>query len=97
MDLVRHYYAAKDMTAPAFRIEYIYAYSNGPNAMRGFLVSTAAFRALNETPQYPGVFLSDSIRDLLAKNSEIALDYVNALIALHKNDAIDVRRGSDCE
>ena len=96
MDLVRHYYAIESMTAPAFRLEYIYTYTHEPNTMRSFLISTTAFRALCETPQVAGVFISDSVRTVLAQNSEIALDFVEALVTLSKNGLPDARRGADC-
>lgn len=51
MDLVRHYYREQNMTAPSYRLEYIYAYTHGANHMRTFLVSTAAFRAMEEQPK----------------------------------------------
>nr|POE54332.1 succinate dehydrogenase assembly factor 2, mitochondrial [Quercus suber] len=48
MDLVRNYYATEHISASPYRLEYIYTYTSGPNPMRRFLVSTAAFRALAE-------------------------------------------------
>lgn len=46
MDLVRGYYRRENMTAPAFRLEYVYANTDGSCFMREFLVGTAAYRAL---------------------------------------------------
>lgn len=39
------------MTAPAMRIEYVYAFTKGDNPMRRFMISTAAYRALIEAPK----------------------------------------------
>lgn len=96
MDLVRHYYASENMTAPAFRVEYIYSYTHEPNAMRKFLVSTAAYRSLCEVPKTPGVFLPEPLRALIASNSDVAVDFANAAIALGKNGLQDVRKGAKC-
>lgn len=51
LDLIRHYYASQNMTAPAYRLEYIYQMTHGDNAMRRFMINTAAFRALEEAPR----------------------------------------------
>lgn len=98
MDLVRHYYADQNMTAPAYRLEYIYKYTHGPNLMREFMISTAAFRALEEAPRSaemvqaspmlhqtfyaPGSYLSESLRGVLEKNPEMATDFIQVSISL---------------
>jgi hypothetical protein len=111
MDLVRHYYAEQNMTAPAYRLEYTYHYTQGPNHMRHFLVSTAAFRCLEEAPHpdlaaanpmlhktfyAPGSNVSDSIKAVLAKNPEMAIDFIEELVRLKRNGELDARHGPDC-
>ena len=109
MDLVRHYYAEQSMTAPAYRLEYIYTYTHSPNPMRKFLVSTAAYRALEEAPRItsthpmaqeafhaPGSHISESIKHVLIKNPEMATDFVEELIKLHRDGEHDARHGVDC-
>jgi hypothetical protein len=111
MDLVRHYYAHQNMTAPAYRLEYIYHYTQGPNHMRHFLVSTAAFRCLEEAPHpdlavanpmlhktfyAPGSNVSDSIKAVLAKNPETAIDFIEELVRLKRTEH-DPRHGPDCD
>lgn len=96
MDLTRTYYRTDKLTAPAFRLEYIYNAIPEPNAMRVFLIQTAAFRALCEQPDEEGRVLSDSIRSALVKNNEMAVEFAEAVIELSKNDTADPRHGSDC-
>lgn len=96
MDLTRTYYRTEKMTAPAFRLDYIYSATQEPNAMRVFLLQTAAFRALCEQPDDSGRLISDSIRGVLAKNSDMAIEFAEALIELSKNDLADPRHGPDC-
>lgn len=48
LDLVKAYYRTANMTAPAARLEYIYHATEGPNLMRRFLVTTAAYRLICE-------------------------------------------------
>ena len=106
MDLVRYYYSDQNMTAPAYRLEYIYTYTHQANAMRTFLVSTAAFRALEEAPRNevtaenpmltPGAYLSGSIKDVLAKNPEMAVDFIEEVIKIHRDGELDARHGPDC-
>jgi hypothetical protein len=97
MDLTRDYYRVEKMTAPAFRLEYIYTYTHHPNAMRSFLIQTAAYRALCEQQTESDGLISDSIRDVLSKNNEMALDFAEAAIGLAKNNLADPRRGPACE
>ena len=106
MDLVRHYYREQNLTAPGYRLEYIYTYTHSSNYMRTFLVSTAAFRALEEQsklelasalPQmHQASHLSASIREVLAKNPAMAVDFVEELITLHRNGDHDARFGPNC-
>ncbi|KAK3117760.1 hypothetical protein LTR53_000570 [Teratosphaeriaceae sp. CCFEE 6253] len=42
MDLFRSYYHSADMTAPPYRLQYIYACTTSDNPMRAFLVASAA-------------------------------------------------------
>lgn len=94
MDLIRHYYARERMTAPAFRLEYIYTYA-GPCLMRDFLVATAAWRSLSENPTAQDAHVTDSMRGVFIKMPEIAVDYADALIQLHRA-GLDPRKGVDC-
>lgn len=112
LDLVRHYYASQNMTAPAYRLEYIYRYTHGDNMMRRFMIDTAAFRAIEEAPRQeitaqnpmlhktfyaPGSHVSESIKSVIAKNPEIAVDFVETLVRLHCNNDKDARHGLDCD
>ncbi|GAM82668.1 hypothetical protein ANO11243_006500 [Dothideomycetidae sp. 11243] len=81
--------------APAFRIEYVYTFTPGPNAMRNFLITTAAYRSLCDTPPAPGQFVSDSMKTLVARGGDVAADFAEALVRLSKNGLVDVRKGSD--
>lgn len=96
MDLVRAYYRMHSMTAPAYRIEYIYSYTSVPNHMRNFLITTAAYRCLCEAPIAPGVHVSDSLKALLSKGGDVPVDFSEAVIKLSKNGIVDVRRNSNC-
>lgn len=96
MDVVRAYYRQNNMTAPSYRVEYIYTCTGVPNHMRNFLITTAAYRCLCETPIAPGVHVSDSMKTLLAKGGDMPVDFAEALIKLNKNGIVDVRRGSNC-
>ncbi|KAL1310704.1 hypothetical protein AAFC00_000962 [Neodothiora populina] len=97
MDLVRAYYRHESMTAPAFRLEYIYTMTQLPNAMRNFLTQTAAFRVLYESPLAPGVYLSPSIKGVISKSPDLAVDFAEALVKLSRNDINDPRRGDNCK
>ena len=94
---MRAYYKSEKMTAPAYRMEYIYSYTKGPNQMRRFLVASAAYRALCENPTQPQAYLSDSMRAMMLAQPEIAADFAEALIALHKSDLADPRKGPPCD
>jgi hypothetical protein len=96
MDQIRYYYRSEKLTAPAFRLEYIYTYTNEPNLMRSFLIDTTAFRSMCEQPSSPGVYMSNSIRDVLTKDSTMAIDFAEALVGLHKSGMHDPRHGVDC-
>lgn len=97
MDLVRAYYRHQSMTAPAFRIEYIYTMTTLPNHMRNFLGQTAAYRALCETPPAPGVYVSESIKGVVRKIPDLAVDFAEALVKLSRNDITDPRKGENCK
>ncbi|EKG10246.1 BTB/POZ-like protein [Macrophomina phaseolina MS6] len=92
MDQIRAYYRKSNMTAPAYRLEYVFENTSGPNHLRRFLVSTAAYRYLCEREPR----LSDSMRGVVAKGGELTVDFAEALAALHQNELMDVRRGPDC-
>lgn len=113
MDEIRTYYRTQSMTAPAYRLEYIYTYTPDSNKMREFLVSTAAYRALEDSHAPPnlhqaspmlhqtfyqqGSFVSESVKDLMRKNPEMAMDFIEAVVRLHRCGEHDPRAGADCE
>ncbi|KAK7542144.1 uncharacterized protein J3D65DRAFT_664565 [Phyllosticta citribraziliensis] len=129
VDLVRAYYRAGNMTAPAHRLEYLYdatatipatgtpgtvsggadappSYTtaavetlqasvnvkNNSNQMRRFLVATAAYRYLCEREPR----LSDAMRGVISRGGDLAVDFAEAMAALHQNQVSDARKGSDC-
>lgn len=96
MDLCRIYYRQNSMTAPAYRLEFIYTYTDVPNHMRNFLVTTAAYRCLCEAPAEPGMYMSHSIKTLLEKGGDFAVDFAQALVKLGRNGIEDVRKGDPC-
>ena len=67
-----------------------------PNLMRNFLVQTAAYRALCESPPAKGVYLSESIKGVVRKSADLAIDFPEALIKLSRNDVTDPRKGDTC-
>jgi len=91
MVLIRDYYHTEKMTAPAFRLDYVYSNLAEPCLMRTFLVSTAAYRALDEPNG-----ISDSMKGVLKQGGDISVDYATALLNLAKNDRVDVRKGDPC-
>lgn len=94
MDHVRAYYRAHGMTAPAYRLEYVFGRTAParPNQLRRFLVYTAAYRYLCEREPK----LSDAMRGVLGKGGDLAVEFAEALAVLHQNELVDVRRGPDC-
>ncbi|KAK8255536.1 hypothetical protein HDK77DRAFT_37178 [Phyllosticta capitalensis] len=114
LDLVRAYYRAGNMTAPAHRLEYLYdatatdaaasststaesaqsgvGANNHSNMMRRFLVQTAAYRYLCEREPR----LSDAMRGVISRGGDLAVDFAEAMAALHQNQVGDVRKGPDC-
>lgn len=44
----------------------------------------------------PGTYVSESLKGVIAKNPEIACDFVEALVKFHRNDK-DPRHGLDCD
>ena len=83
------------MTAPAYRLEYIYTLTATPNVMRDFLVSTAAFRCLCGEAPAPGQYLSDSVLALFRRGGDLAADLGSALVRNARDGLVDARRGSD--
>lgn len=94
MDLIREYYAQDDMTAPPFRLEYIYQNTTENCSMREFLVASAAFRSFVEAEN--GKDLSDSMRGVLYKQGDLGPDFAQALLDLIKSDRTDPRKGDYC-
>lgn len=95
MDLIRRYYAVNNLTAATHRLEFIYSRTpttHPPNALRAFLTSTAAFRALvqGEEEGFP-----DDMCVALARDHALMLEFVTALITLHRDEK-DARHGLDC-
>lgn len=91
MDLVRTYYATHSLTAPPYRLEYIYKSLPDSNPMRAFVLSSAAWRAVHEPP------LSESMKALLAKNGALAADFVEAILKHAQDPVYDVRATEACE
>jgi hypothetical protein len=77
---VKVYYRVYKMTASPFRLEYIYAATEGPNQMREFLVGTATERVVCEGR------LSSVMKEVLAKRGDFAVDFVQALLQCARND-----------
>jgi len=92
MDVVRAYYRTANMTAPAYRLDYIYDNTDGPCQMRRFLVTTAAYRVLCERDPK----MSESMKGVVAKGGDRAVDFAEALVRLHSDGLVDVRRSVDC-
>lgn len=64
--------------------------------MRNFLTTTAAYRLLCEAPSDPDNFLTDSMKGVIKKSNDFAVDFAEALIKLSKNGLVDVRKGPSC-
>ena len=106
VDFVRHYYRVEAMTAPPFRLEYVYSNTSGPNKMREFLVATAAFRvvsrgyAADDNNLTGDAFLTsginDSLKDVLRGGGDLAIDFIVKLVDLVHRDMEDPRGGDDC-
>lgn len=94
--MVRKYYRINNMTAPAARIEFMYANTKSPNFMRALMVYTAAWRALYEAPIAKGVYLSDSMQNVVSSGGVQAVDFAEALVRLSRADAGDPRKGANC-
>jgi len=91
MDTFRHYYAAENMTATPYRLEYIYAYTHEPEClMRRFLVETAALRCTAEES------VSEALRGVLVGKEVLQMDFMNALIRVGREDYEDGRHGAAC-
>lgn len=90
MDMVRMYYRTENMTAPPYRLEYLYANTDRACMMRKFLVGTAAYRAICEGT------MSQSIKEIVSGGGEVSVDMAMAIIDCHKNGLVDYRRGLDC-
>jgi BTB/POZ domain len=90
IDLVRFYYRSANMTAPPYRLDYIYEQTSAPNNMRTFLVSTAAYRVLCEGT------VSEAMKSVVRKGGDLAIDFAELLVKLHADGLTDARRGSDC-
>jgi len=91
MDLIRNYYIKLGLTSPPYRLEYVYAHTIGPDLMRDFLISSAAWRAVNEPP------LSDSMKEVIFKGSDLAVDFAEALVKHARDPYLDVRQLKKCE
>ncbi|KAK5114572.1 hypothetical protein LTR85_010149 [Meristemomyces frigidus] len=89
MDLLRAHYGAENLTAPPYRLEYIYTLANA-SPMQGFLLATAAQRCKYSKDQ-PAV--SDTLFGVLQPRADLMRDFLEYVI--HADD-IDVRYGSNC-
>ncbi|KAB8342947.1 hypothetical protein FH972_022543 [Carpinus fangiana] len=96
MDLIRAYYRREDMSAPGWRLDYIYANTDGPNLMRAFLVYTAVARAIRQTSSGQATGISNSIQKCLKAGGDLAADYAAALVTLAVQPGMDVRIGNSC-
>ncbi|KAK1068975.1 hypothetical protein LTR74_005238 [Friedmanniomyces endolithicus] len=94
IDLIRAYYAAGDLTAPPFRLQYMYTFAPTPNPLRKFLVATAAWRTLYGGEADGG--LSDSMKEVLGGDKTLAVDFMQELVVLGKDASKDPRKGSRC-
>lgn len=77
------------MTAPPFRLVFIYQNTDDDCAMRQFMVSTAAFRVLRQGS------LSGVMKDLVGSGGQLAIDLAEALANMHRDGLPDPRRGPD--
>jgi len=91
MDLVRAYYRSEDMTAPPFRLKFIYSNTKEQCPMRQFLVYTAAYRVLRKGR------LSQVMKDLVEDGGQLAIDLMNAAVVMHAEGVPDPRQGHDCQ
>ena len=73
---MKKFYTEDGMTAPPYRLEYIYKYTDPavPDPMREFLVQSAAARLLADGR------LSGSMRDLIAKGGQLSVDLILAIL-----------------
>jgi hypothetical protein len=90
LDLVRAYYRSRNLTAPAYRLDFVYEHTQGACALRRFLVGTAAYRVLAEQ----GV--GGAMRGLVYGGGELAVDLVEAVVRVCVDGMGDVRTGPDC-
>jgi hypothetical protein len=90
MDLIRKYYRQQDMTAPPFRLAFAFKNTDGPCALRNFLVATAAYRILRQGS------LSQVMNDLMEGGGELAASLMEATLRLHTEGVWDPRTGTDC-
>ncbi|KAI9653914.1 MAG: hypothetical protein M1831_005599 [Alyxoria varia] len=97
IDLVRAYYRGQNMTAPAFRIEYVYSHVDGRQGikLRKFLVGTAVYRAIVEAAGSAKTWtLNDPMRKVVAGGGDLAADFAEAAVKLAGGEEgpVDVRR-----
>lgn len=90
IDQVRKYYRARDMTAPPFRLDFIFKNTTGPCSMRTFLIATAAYRLLKEG------HLSQVMTDLVQAGGELPSCLMEMILRLNKGGIWDPRSGPDC-
>ncbi|TKA83960.1 hypothetical protein B0A55_00231 [Friedmanniomyces simplex] len=94
IDLIRAYYATGNLTAPPYRLQYIYTYTPTANPLRKFLVATAAWRALYGGEAGGGI--SDAMKEVLGADRALAGDFMQALVVLGRDAGKDPRRGGRC-
>jgi hypothetical protein len=90
MDLVRHYYRTANITAPPYRLDFVYENTRGPCAMRRFLIDTAAYRVLVEGR------LSEVMRQMVRAGGDVSEDLLSEVLRYHVEGLVDVRQGPDC-
>ncbi|WPH01459.1 Hypothetical protein R9X50_00430500 [Acrodontium crateriforme] len=105
MDLTRDFYRDKNLSASPHRLEYIYRNVPSSDAMRRFLVATAAYRLLveksgehNNTGQVAASVASSSaaIEATVDRDPFLADDLQRALVHLSREGLPDPRRGLHC-
>jgi hypothetical protein len=90
VDLIREYYRNNNMTAPPFRLVFIYQHTVGDNALRRFLVASAAYRVLKKGD------VSNIMQDIISTGGQLAVDLVKRMVKMHSTGIIDPREGSNC-
>ncbi|RMZ17467.1 hypothetical protein D0862_00797 [Hortaea werneckii] len=108
IDLIRTHYHSADLTAPPYRLEYITRYAPG-SLMQRFLFSTAAYRCLSSSSSVsnspanspsaapsPDPAISEAMKTMFLKTPNLAVEFIEALIRVHREGCRDARKGLSC-